>query len=529
MGTTPKLGIPLIEGSDQFIRQKFNEALAHIDEVALPETHEESRGHWPMWEPNKEYMLIHVVRTESCPEWGYLECTQEGISGSIVPTGFYGEGDTVSDGAVIWTLRRIGGGVTDHNSLTGRNLPAQHPIDAIAGLGETLAAKADLDASGKIPITQLPANVKEMRVVANIAARNAIAGVDLYEGLRVRVLDATGDPTVAEGWAEYLYDATGSIWIKLSEKESLDVILSWNNIQGVPTVLAKLSEENGRLAYDGQQIVGGAQTWQADEAYQAGVLAVYNGLLYRCVNPHTSGEIFDEADWEKLTIGYIPVWSIGNAYHSGMVVTRGNSIYRCLTPHTSGDWDNVQRNYWEIIAGKGAALVDWQPNTDYSAGEAVIYSDILYYALADHHSSSSFSADMVAGIEKWKSISTAGATGALRQATYLGVVAPVIKDIIVPWTDTFLTPPVECLKFIPGTQDQVYTACAFDNADADDFTIDGQSGELSPWMVFDGVMRPKTTYALSFSEPASLSSGSESISDWVDILKYKSVAAISIG
>ncbi len=41
------------------------------------------------------------------------------------------------------------GGVTDHRALTGRDAAEQHPIDAITGLSEALAAKAGSDAVGE--------------------------------------------------------------------------------------------------------------------------------------------------------------------------------------------------------------------------------------------------------------------------------------------------------------------------------------------------------------------------------------------
>lgn len=265
MAITPKMGIPLLEGADVLARQRFNEALQHIDDAALSIGHVDSKAHWPMWEPNKEYFLVNVVRTETCPEWGYLECTQAGISGSVVPTDLFGEGDTKTDGSVIWTLRRIGGG-TKHGDLTGRTLPDQHPIQAITGLQDALDSKenpenkgqpngyAGLDSNGRILITQLPINVKEMRVLANIDERNALVSPELYDGLRVRVLDATGDPTVSSGWAEYVYDANSTSWIKLSEKESMDIVLDFANIQNVPDVLKNLSAVDGKLNYSGSPV-----------------------------------------------------------------------------------------------------------------------------------------------------------------------------------------------------------------------------------------------------------------------------------
>lgn len=72
----------------------------------------------------------------------------------------------------------------------------------------------------------------EMPIVANIAARNALS---LTKNTQVLVLDATGDPTVASGAATYLYRFSTTSWIKLSEAESLDLVLQWANIQGKPT------------------------------------------------------------------------------------------------------------------------------------------------------------------------------------------------------------------------------------------------------------------------------------------------------
>lgn len=99
-----------------------------------------------------------------------------------------------------------------------------------APAAHTHSDKADL-VNGVIPISQIPNEVKEVRIVANIAARNAMTG--LFAGLSVYVTDATGDTTVNSGGAYYLYNGTG--WIKTAEAESLDLVLQWANIQGAPT------------------------------------------------------------------------------------------------------------------------------------------------------------------------------------------------------------------------------------------------------------------------------------------------------
>jgi hypothetical protein len=89
---------------------------------------------------------------------------------------------------------------------------------------------ATLDANGQVPAIQIPDNVKEIKVVNTIADRDALL---VYEGLRVHVIDATADPTVDSGWAEYLW--TGAEWVKTAENESIDIVLDWANIQNKPS------------------------------------------------------------------------------------------------------------------------------------------------------------------------------------------------------------------------------------------------------------------------------------------------------
>lgn len=109
--------------------------------------------------------------------------------------------------------------------------------DALGYTAENTANKgvangyASLDATGKVPTTQIPSSYKECAVVADITARDAIT--DKFSGLHVWVVDASGDATVTSGGAEYIW--TGSAWAKLTEAENLDVSVSWADISGKPT------------------------------------------------------------------------------------------------------------------------------------------------------------------------------------------------------------------------------------------------------------------------------------------------------
>ena len=71
-----------------------------------------------------------------------------------------------------------------------------------------------------------------VKIVDTIAERDALDELDRH---LCWVLDASADPTVTAGAALYLYNTNTSSWSKLSEAESLDLVLNWNNIVGRPT------------------------------------------------------------------------------------------------------------------------------------------------------------------------------------------------------------------------------------------------------------------------------------------------------
>lgn len=69
-------------------------------------------------------------------------------------------------------------------------------------------------------------------IVDTIADRNALTPEN---GDTVFVIDASADATVTSGAATYIYRTATTSWIKISEAESLDVVLTWSAIVGRPT------------------------------------------------------------------------------------------------------------------------------------------------------------------------------------------------------------------------------------------------------------------------------------------------------
>lgn len=92
---------------------------------------------------------------------------------------------------------------------------------------------ATLDSYGRIPLSQLPAENKEIRMVDNIAQLFAIT--DPFQGLVVFVKDATGDADVKSGGAFYIYD--GRQFIKTSESTDMEIVVDWADIKNKPTTV----------------------------------------------------------------------------------------------------------------------------------------------------------------------------------------------------------------------------------------------------------------------------------------------------
>jgi len=122
-------------------------------------------------------------------------------------------------------------GTYDHSDIDQFiNDATQYEVTARRGQANGYAS---LDANGRIPVSQMPSSATAaVPNVADISARDALTG--MTDGVQVRVLDASGDPSVESGWAIYSYVEASQSWSKIAEQESLDIIEDWSNIQNGP-------------------------------------------------------------------------------------------------------------------------------------------------------------------------------------------------------------------------------------------------------------------------------------------------------
>ena len=147
---------------------------------------------------------------------------------------------------------------------------AEHTNIYVSSADGTSARRVMTPTDVNTAITGALGNINEITVVNDIGERDTIRDTKPNASY-VYVLDATIDSTVTAGGATYLFNASADSWVKVSETESMDVVLKWANIQDKPTstvadideavtqrhthankaVLDKLSEDaNGEMLYN---------------------------------------------------------------------------------------------------------------------------------------------------------------------------------------------------------------------------------------------------------------------------------------
>lgn len=151
---------------------------------------------------------------------------------------------------------------------------AEAYITNSAGVARMVGNSTMINALIAAELSQWTGSSSQVTIVADIAARNALTA-DAETNLMVVVLDASDDPTVDSGSALYAYSLSADTWYKLSEYESMDVTVAWDDISGKPSSTAaqidsavsqahqhtnkaqldKVGEDaNGNLTYNGSAV-----------------------------------------------------------------------------------------------------------------------------------------------------------------------------------------------------------------------------------------------------------------------------------
>jgi hypothetical protein len=121
-----------------------------------------------------------------------------------------------------------------------------------------------------------------------------------------------------------------------------------------------------------------------------------------------------------------------------------------------------------------------------------------------------------------------GGSGLWQQVTKLNVTAPIDVKIDIPYTDTFILPPVEVLKYIPGTSDVTVNEFTFSGGDGSRFEVDGVTASESPLVTFDGVVKPNHDVKYPFGNAVKMVNKYYSESAEIDLDAFKIVSEVSL-
>jgi hypothetical protein len=152
----------------------------------------------------------------------------------------------------------------------------------VTGTNATVVKHALNKADVQAMINTTVAGANELYVVNDIAERDALnVPTPMTVSKFVFVANATADTTVASGGATYIWNQLTQVWIKISESESMDLILQWSNIQNKPTstvaaiddavskahvhtndaVVQQLGQDGGgNLTFNGQNVMSWSST-----------------------------------------------------------------------------------------------------------------------------------------------------------------------------------------------------------------------------------------------------------------------------
>ena len=168
---------------------------------------------------------------------------------------------------------------------------------------------------------------------------------------------------------------------------------------------------------DGQEWKG---DWAISTFYKLNDVVKYGGLLYICVDSHTSsssvglgaaglenatGLEADQAKWDLYAEGFDwqGDWTVLTRYKVNDLVKYGGTTYVCKTGHTSyttttGGLETDQ-SYWDYFNQGIEYKGDWAPSTRYKVNDVVKRGAGLWIVkAAQHHTSTSdFAADVTAG------------------------------------------------------------------------------------------------------------------------------------
>jgi hypothetical protein len=147
--------------------------------------------------------------------------------------------------------------------------------------------------------------------------------------------------------------------------------------------------------------------WSTATVYAAGDIVIYGGNLWLCVQDHQASALFetDNSNWITYVSGtnFENAWQAATRYGVGDTVRYGGIVYRCIQGHTSASTSNgleADQSKWTVVFSGVEYKGNWVTATRYKANDLVKFSGTVYRCQQGHTSVGDGSADF-SGTAKW--------------------------------------------------------------------------------------------------------------------------------
>jgi len=153
--------------------------------------------------------------------------------------------------------------------------------------------------------------------------------------------------------------------------------------------------------------------WAVSTRYKVNDIAKYNGLVYICIQEHTSaatiadGLEIDQAKWNVFSEGFYwrNNWSISTRYRVNDVIKYNGIVYVCNTGHTSAatttDGLEVDQAKWDKLTEGFEWTTNWSISTRYRVNDIVKYGGQLYVCNTGHTSAATIADGLEIDQAKW--------------------------------------------------------------------------------------------------------------------------------
>ena len=331
---TNKLKIKLIQPTDMFADDAFNNVIKDLDNKVVGIAHLTSGAHWEVWTKDTKYAKGDIVRTTTCKSNQYFQCIVGGTSGKDEPKN-QGTGAQITDNTATWIINEIGSSDSSNGG-------------AVIFIGEKYYTKGQLAIFNGVLYRSIKDHIAKTTFQEDFANWQK-----LYSNIRQ--------------WADSTFYFSGEIVINDNKLYKCN-----KNHVSAGTFVSDINSWDSLSS-------NGIETFKPSTYYNDGAIIVEDNRLYRCISAHTSTTdlISDIQNWELLS--NIQDWEKSKNYIQGNIVLYDNTPYKVIKNHVSNDFsldkDNFELTYSNIR--------DFNVSSYYKAGSYVLYNNNIYKALKD--------------------------------------------------------------------------------------------------------------------------------------------------